>query len=399
MLFLLAVITITASFDGGSVGEVKQVAPAHLRCGVKGQADQNNRNRQANWYYLRLDSLPREQVRIDLVNLAGEYNFRPGALSVTRNSRPVYSYDGERWIHFTDAQVEWDNAEPCLTLRFTPERPAMWIAHVPPYTKRHLTRLLDDFPRSPNLRREVIGRSVNSREISLLTVTDASVPRERKDVVWLMARQHAWEAGTSWIAEGALRFLLSDSPEAAKLRRSVIWKILPMIDPDGVASGAVRFNANGYDVNRNWDAVDERLMPEIAAARRAIFAWLDSDRRIDLFLALHNTESADFIEGPLAQGGEPVRTLASRFAHALARTASFYATGPPRDAGLSTTPGMKGRMTVNQALFHERNIPAFLMETMVDRNPKLGRPRTTEDNLAFGAELVRAMAASLPPAR
>jgi murein tripeptide amidase MpaA len=399
MVFFLAVITITAAFDGGSVGKVEQVAPAHLRCAVKGQSDQNNRNRQANWYYFLLEGLPREQVRIDLVDLVGEYNFRPGALSVTRNSRPVYSYDGERWTHFTDAQVEWDSAEPRLTLRFTPERAAMWIAHVPPYTNRHLTRLLDDFSRSPHLRRKVIGRGVNGREIPLLTVTDSSVPPAKKKTIWLMARQHAWEAGTSWIAEGALRFLLSDSPESEKLRRTVIWKILPMMDPDGVASGAVRFNENGYDVNRNWDAVDERLMPEIAAARRAIFSWLDSGRRIDLFLALHNTESSDFIEGPLAQGGEPVRALASRFAEALARTASFHAPGPPRDAGLSTTPGMKGRMTVNQALFHERGIPAFLMETMVDRNPKLGRPRTTEDNLRFGAELVRAMAASLAPAR
>jgi hypothetical protein len=166
-----------------------------------------------------------------------------------------------------------------------------------------------------------------------------------------------------------------------------------MMDPDGVASGAVRFNANGYDVNRNWDAVDERLMPEIAAARRAIFAWLDSGCQIDLFLALHNTESADFIEGPIAQGGEPVRALASRFAEGLARTASFHATGPPRDAGLSTTPGMKGRMTVNQALFHERRIPAFLMETMV--TPKTRRPRTKD---AWRSARARAAMPRPPPA-
>jgi hypothetical protein len=65
----------------------------------------------------------------------------------------------------------------------------------------------------------------------------------------------------------------------------------------------VRFNANGYDLNRNWDAVDPRRMPEIAAQRKAILDWVDSGRRIDFFLTLHNTESEDYIAGPLSAGG------------------------------------------------------------------------------------------------
>jgi hypothetical protein len=49
-------------------------------------------------------------------------------------------------------------------------------------------------------------------------------------------------------------------------------------------------------------------------------------------------------------------------------------------------------MTVNQALAHERRIPAFLMELGVERNVKLGRLRTTEDNQRFGPTLVRTLA-------
>src|SRR5512139_375685 len=102
MLLLAAAIAVSASFEGGSIGRVEQAAPNHLRCAVKGQADQNNRNRQANWYYFRLDGLPKGEFRIDFTDLVGEYNFRPGAHSVTRNSRPVYSYDNRTWKHFTD---------------------------------------------------------------------------------------------------------------------------------------------------------------------------------------------------------------------------------------------------------------------------------------------------------
>jgi hypothetical protein len=53
---------------------------------------------------------------------------------------------------------------------------------------------------------------------------------------------------------------------------------------------------------------------------------------------------------------------------------------------------MKGRMTVDQGLFHDRRVPALLMELMVDASPKLGRCPTVRDRLEFGAALVRAMA-------
>ncbi|HKE04433.1 MAG TPA: M14 family zinc carboxypeptidase [Blastocatellia bacterium] len=118
----------------------------------------------------------------------------------------------------------------------------------------------------------------------LLTITDESKPDTQKKVIWLMFRQHSWEAGSSWACEGALRFLLSADPITVQMRRTAIFKIFPLCDPDGVARGGVRFNANGFDLNRNWDAVDETKMPEIAAQRKAILDWVDAGRRVDLFL-------------------------------------------------------------------------------------------------------------------
>ena len=129
-------IGVLADFEGGSVGKVGQVSPTHLRCAVKGQFDQDHRNRQADWYYFELTNLPREPVTIDLVDLAGEYNYAGPAYSVTADVRPVYSYDDIHWTHFTDQQVSWDAREPHLSLQFTPEHDHVWIAHVEPYTCR-----------------------------------------------------------------------------------------------------------------------------------------------------------------------------------------------------------------------------------------------------------------------
>ncbi|MBI4876542.1 MAG: hypothetical protein HY822_18045 [Acidobacteria bacterium] len=386
-MLLLAAITITTAFEAGSLGRVEAVSPVHLRCALKGQADQDGRNRQASWYYFRLDGLPKQEVRLELTDLVGEYNYKPGSHAVTRNTRPVYSYDDRTWKHFPDGNIEWDEKQVRLTLRFTPERGRMWIAHVPPYTTAHLARLLGDIGRSPHVRQEPAGKTTQGRELPLVTITDLAAPERDKKTIWIMARQHAWETGTSWVVDGAMRFLVSGSPEAARLRREILWKFFPLADPDGVVNGQVRFNTHGFDVNRNWDTAEPSRMAEIAAMKNAMLAWIDGGRRIDLFLTLHNQEGGDYIDGPPGDG-------AQRFFEALAKTDSFQASGGPRNI-FARGAVEKGRMTVNQALFHERKVQAFLMELGVERNVKLGRPRTTGDNLAFGPALLQALASVL----
>lgn len=393
LLELIALISVSTDFEAGSLGRVERISPVHLRCAVAGQADQDGRNRQASWYYFRIEHAPTDQdIRIDLVDLVGEYNYRPGTHPVGPNTRPVYSTNQRDWLHFSDEQVFWDDAAKELSLRFQPAAETLWIAHVPPYTTADLERLRREFEHHPCLTTVSIGTTVRNRPIPLWTITDAAVPDHDKRVIWIMARQHAWEAGTSWVTEGAVRFLLSEEPGAAALRRQNIFQFFPLADPDGVATGGVRFNANGYDLNRNWDQVDAALMPEIAAQKRAIAAWLNSGGNIDLFITLHNTESADFIEAPLQAGGAPLQQRARRLQSALDQTGSFSPSGGPRDSGVSTTPGKPGRMTVYQALHHQFQIAAFLMELRVERSPRLGRCPTTADQLALGAELVQALA-------
>jgi hypothetical protein len=378
---LFAAITIHTDFEGGRLGRAEQVASGHFRCGVAGQSDQDGRNRQANWYYFRVDGCRGRDLIVDLVDLPGEYNYRPNRGAVTGDTVPVYSYDRKTWRHFT--ATEYDAAEPRLRLRLVPEADSVWIAHVPPYTNADLARLLTEHGDDGNLKVQTIGSTLRKRAISLLTITGPG-PGERKKVIWLMSRQHAWESGTSWVAEGAVRFLLS--PAAEHIRRESIFQILPMCDPDGVALGGVRFNVKGYDLNRNWDAVDPRSMPEIAAQRRAILDWVDSGRKIDLFVSLHNTETGEYLEGP----PEGHRDVGGRFFRLLADTTTFNPTSELRFAGSTTTPGKPGRMTVVQGLAQDRGIPAFLIEQMIAYNSKLGRLPTIEDRLRFGAELARA---------
>src|SRR3954447_6797611 len=381
---LPAQIRIATNFEGGNIGKVQVVSPDHLRCAVQGQADKDNRNRQADWYYFELANLtPKSALTIDLVDLAGEYDYRAPAFSVTKGTRPVYSYDRVTWRHFADDQVSWDEAEPHLTIRFRPERARMWIAHVPPYTNRNLEELLAAHRGSKYVRRDVVGKTVEGREMPLLTITNPASPDGSKKVIWLMFRQHAWEAGSSWAGDGAIRFLLSNDAVAARLRDGAIWKIFPMADPDGVAAGRVRYNKNGYDLNRNWDVHDPALMPEISAQRKAVLDWVDGGHRVDLFLSLHNTESGEYLQAPAE-----FRDLGERIRKLLIDRTTFNPTVPLRENG---PPPAAGRMTVAQGLYADRKLPSTLMEQMIEYNSKLGRCPTAKDRMEFGAGLVQAL--------
>ena len=381
-------ITISTNFEGGSLGKIEAVSTTHFRCGVKGESDQDGHNRQANWYYFRVDNAQGKALTIDLVDLPGEYNYRPNRGAVTGDTIPWYSEDNQHWKQIESAEYQAD--VPLLRLRLKTRSSQLWIAHVPPYTNQHLQRLLGEFKNHPNLRQQSIGKTVQGRELLLLTITDERVPAVEKKVIWLMFRQHSWEAGSSWAGDGAIRFLLSDAPAAVILRQTVIVKIFPLCDPDGVARGGVRFNANGFDLNRNWDTVDEVKMPEIAAQRKAILNWVDSGQRVDMFLSLHNTETSEYLEGPPDTDGRHHRLLERLFKF-LSATPTFAPTRPAQAAEATTTTGKPGRMTVVQGLFHDRQLPAFLIELMITRHPKLGHPPTPVDRQKFGADLVQAM--------
>jgi len=394
---LSAAVRVSTDFEGGSLGRVEQVSEVHFRLGVKGENDQDGRNRQANWYYFRVEDAGSKELTFDMVDLPGEYNYAPNRGAITDDTPPVISYDRRTWTHVTGFQ--YDRAEPKMTLRIVPRKSRFWVAHVPPYTALELNALRKSIARHRDFREEVIGKSVGGRDLLLWTIAAGPAAAERP-TVWLMFRQHSWEGGSSWAGEGAVRALMGDDDESRARRRGITWKIFPMCDPDGVARGGVRFNANGFDLNRNWDVQDPEKMPEIAAQRAAVKAWIDAGNRIALFFTLHNTETNEYLEGPPQEGEDgAIRPLAERFFHLLESGTSFASAGPLRYAGVTTTPGMAGRMTVVQGLYHDFRIPAFLMEQRISMNPRLGHLPEIPDRLTFGGELVDAIARTVLGAR
>ncbi len=215
----------------------------------------------------------------------------------------------------------------------------------------------------------------------------------QKATVWLLARQHAWESGTSYVTEGALRFITSDDPKARALRRRVVFVFAPMADPDGCATGQVRFNANGFDLNRHWNEVNLRdkrdlaSMPEIWYLKKAIAAQVATGRKIDLMINLHNTETGEYLATRASD--ERSRAVVGRLSDRLVRETSFRpGHGPVFGAA---------RDGSALALFDELSIPILLMEQRIANDPRTGRPPAVDDRLRFGEQLIAIMGETVLP--
>ncbi len=178
-----------------------------------------------------------------------------------------------------------------------------------------------------------------------------------------------------------MRFMMSAA--GAPARRGICWKIMPLVDPDGVVAGASRFNRLGWDTNRHWTTTDpanlehRRLRPEICAAKGALLNWLRRGRPVDLHLNYHDTQ-VDILVAPEPIGDDPL--LAALYERMLADgfTGQYRKSAAPGDSCQS-------------ALWSELGLRAALVELGTVDLPGVGYP-TAASRIAFGERSARSLA-------
>ena len=89
-----------------------------------------------------------------------------------------------------------------------------------------------------------------------------------------------------YVKQGVLRFLLGSSAEAVALRRAFVFKIVPMLNPDGVINGNYRTGIRGEDLNRVWDVADADQHPTVHYLK-ALLAELQAGNGVALYCDMH----------------------------------------------------------------------------------------------------------------
>lgn len=283
-------IVVSSNFDSGSIDTLWESKPNFLTGWPRHWKQKSSSDNQYYWFYFKLNNVANKDITITLDSLAGIYRDGPH-LIYTKSTQPVYSYDKKNWGRIND--VQYDSKLHSLTFRNLFTQDSVWIAYAHPFSYSQGLALIDSVAKNPFLAIETLGTTHESRKISLLTVTDTAVPDTEKKVVFITTLQHAGEYCGGYVVSGLINFLLSDDENAAIARKTTIYKIIPMMNPDGIFHGITRFNANYEDLNQEWDddftdTLHLPVEPEAACVKKWIRHWRSSGRNIDLALDIHS---------------------------------------------------------------------------------------------------------------
>jgi murein tripeptide amidase MpaA len=122
------------------------------------------------------------------------------------------------------------------------------------------------------------NRDLHSKSSSSISL---SAHTFKKGVI-ITARVHPSESNASHVMKGVIDYLIADTREARILRKNFVFKIVPMLNPDGVIYGNSRCSLLGVDLNRRWNYPSSQHHPTIYYAKRA-FKTFAMQHEISLF--------------------------------------------------------------------------------------------------------------------
>ncbi|XP_038056620.1 cytosolic carboxypeptidase-like protein 5 isoform X2 [Patiria miniata] len=321
-------LLFTSKFDSGNLARVERVCrddeddPSIRRVGDPspapdyefnvwtkpdcGGTEFENGNR--SWFHFAIKGCPMNKlVKINIMNMNKQGKlYSQGMAPVVRvlPQKPKWERIRER--------PTYENADGqfilTFTYRFEYRFSSVYFAFCYPYSYAECQQKMDDLdtqfahcqnlsPSSPvnsiYYHRELLCYSLDRLRVDLMTITschgltnqreprlpklfpDQSVPRafkfKGKRVFFLTSRVHPGETPASFVFNGFLEFILRPKdPRAIQLRRQYVFKLIPLLNPDGVQRGHYRTDQKGVNLNRVYLNPDFNLHPSIYAVKNLI---------------------------------------------------------------------------------------------------------------------------------
>lgn len=213
------------------------------------------------------------------------------------------------------------------------------FAYSQPFTRTDIERSLDEFEtqckthgESIYFHKEVLIDSLEGHPMHILTVTgnntrsevqnlskDSTVEGDAipnpdgllykqesqgrpvlfdKPTIFISSRVHCGETIASFFLQGMLDFLGDFQVQAKALLERFVFKIVPLLNPDGVERGYWRNDTQGLNLNRVYTEPDGVRHPTIYAAKAAIMHEYRK-QRLHIYVDLHGhaTKRGCFVFG------------------------------------------------------------------------------------------------------
>ena len=256
------------------------------------------------WYYFEVRNKSAQSVTFQIVNLGKfESLYNEGMKPLVKSEK-----EGSLWkrsgCNISYTQNKEDNSYSLtFNYNFTYSEDSVFFAYSYPYTYGDLLSDLDNVinNHSDIARVDKICESLCGNPLYMVTITEdlpryfsfteekyycrisaaqRNLLRKRKlrsgcknefinkKGIFLSGRVHPGETVSSFMMQGAMEFLLGNSKSAQVLRKHFVFKLIPMLNPDGVRYGNTRVNMLGTDLNRRWYDPHPLIHPCIFTAKK-----------------------------------------------------------------------------------------------------------------------------------
>ncbi|XP_050403069.1 cytosolic carboxypeptidase 1 [Patella vulgata] len=238
-----------------------------------------NTNHHHQWFYFQVSNMVADvPYRFNIVNcekLNSQFNF--GMKPVMYSVADGIGGNGE-WVrvgtdicyyknHFIRSSITTGGVKgksyytSTFTITFKHSNDICYLAYHYPYTyttlKTHLYHWESICDTSQIFfRHQKLCETLASNPVPVLTITaqpsidmDGLNELKNRPYIFLSGRVHPGESNSSWVMKGTIDYLLSMKPGAQRLREMYIFKIVPMLNPDGVING------NSISRHRLTDAI------------------------------------------------------------------------------------------------------------------------------------------------
>jgi len=242
------------------------------------------------WWYFRLTGVePGETVTIMIDgNGLKRANGRRLGSDWALPSQAAFSEDGKSWTQTSvskpvNGKISWQ--QPVSGNQ-------AWFAWGPPFTPEDAEALVNRLDQEhTHATKFELCKTREGRTVPALVITEQGTDDGEKMVVWIQARQHAWESGGSWVGRGFAEWLTSDDPRAKTLRQKIVVYYVPIMDIDNVATGNGGKEQIPNDHNRDWH---EAAHWNSVKAAMSLLTAFDKQNRLTVFVDLHNPGSREY---------------------------------------------------------------------------------------------------------
>ncbi|TWU60612.1 Zinc carboxypeptidase [Rubripirellula tenax] len=283
-------VRFETDFPGGKIDRLIEYNGSDFEIVIRPEADDTN---DSAWYAFRVQSTNQRDIKVRLRYEGGSHRYEP-----------KISYDRTNWESAQQLVVARHPGGSEVTLKIPVSDRAVWIAGQELVSNKDIANWIEQLRNQADASKilgkenalaiadTTIGTTVDGRNLYQMSIGNA----QSGDSIFILSRQHPPEVTGTIGMMHFVEAICADTELAKAFRDKFHTSVVPIANPDGVAKGYWRANANGVDLNRDWMNFTQ---PETKAIHDELIKLNEhKDGRLWLFLDFHSTYNEVFYTMP-----------------------------------------------------------------------------------------------------